>query len=98
HRRRRAARQPLHGAAQGGAHQSLQRLPSRQDSQGAGRLSGMPILETQIDRNSADYRSNREHMLAAIAEFPAAEASGQPMAEKTRARFAKRKQLMPRER
>ena len=58
----------------------------------------MPILETQIDRNGADYRSNRERMLAAIAEFRAAEASVQAMAEKTRARFAKRKQLMPRER
>ena len=37
-------------------------------------------------------------MLSAIAEFRAAEASVQATSEKSRARFAKRKQLMPRER
>src|SRR5437868_4875261 len=58
----------------------------------------MPILESQVDTNSDDYRCNREKMLAAIAEFRAAEASVQATSEKSRERFAKRKQLMPRER
>src|SRR5919198_1555554 len=58
----------------------------------------MPIIESQVDRNSDDYRTNREKMLAAIAEFRDAEASVQATSEKSRARFAKRKQLMPRER
>src|SRR6266850_1323302 len=58
----------------------------------------MPILESQVDTNSDDYRRNREKMLAAIAEFRAAEASVQATSEKSRERFAKRKQLMPRER
>src|ERR1700748_1261862 len=58
----------------------------------------MPTLSTQVDRNSAEYRRNRERMLAAIKEFRDAEASVQAMAEKTRERFSKRKQLMPRER
>src|SRR5258708_26988468 len=58
----------------------------------------MPILESQVDSNSDDYKRNREKMLLAIAEFRAAEASVQATSEKSRARFAKRKQLMPRER
>src|SRR5260370_36234 len=58
----------------------------------------MPILESQVDRNSDDYKRNRDKMLAAIAEFRAAEASVQATSEKSRDRFAKRKQLMPRER
>src|SRR5438270_1139786 len=58
----------------------------------------MPIVESQVDRNSAEYQRNRAEMLAAIREFRDAEASVQAMAEKTRARFEKRKQLMPRER
>ena len=58
----------------------------------------MPIIESQVDRNGDDYKRNREKMLAAIAEFRAAEASVQATSEKSRDRFAKRKQLMPRER
>src|SRR5258707_15489619 len=58
----------------------------------------MPILESQIDRNSDDYKHHRGKMLSAIAEFREAEASVQATSEKSRARFAKRKQLMPRER
>src|SRR5437879_12722773 len=58
----------------------------------------MPIGESQVDRNSAEYQRNRDEMLAAIREFRDAEASVQAMAEKTRERFKKRKQLMPRER
>ncbi|MDP2330036.1 MAG: carboxyl transferase domain-containing protein, partial [Reyranella sp.] len=58
----------------------------------------MPVLESQIDTNSDEFRRNREKMLAAIAEFRDAEAIVQAASEKSRARFAKRKQLMPRER
>ncbi len=58
----------------------------------------MPIIESQVDRNGDDYKRNREKMLAAIAEFRDAEASVQATSEKSRDRFAKRKQLMPRER
>ena len=29
----------------------------------------MPILESQIDRNSDEFKQNRERMRAAIAEF-----------------------------
>ena len=58
----------------------------------------MPLIETQIDGNSAEFKKNRECMLAAIQEFRDAEASVQAMAEKSRERFRKRKQLMPRER
>ena len=58
----------------------------------------MPVLESAIDNNSDDFRKNRERMLAAIAEFRAAEASVQATSDKSRERFRKRKQLMPRER
>ena len=58
----------------------------------------MPIIESHVDRNSDDYKRNRERMLAAIAEFREAEASVQAATEKARERFRKRKQLMPRER
>ena len=44
----------------------------------------MPILESQVDRNSDEYKRNREKMLAAIAEFRAAEASVQATSEKSR--------------
>src|SRR5437763_13367299 len=58
----------------------------------------MPILESQIDCNGDEYKRNRDKMQAAIAEFRAAEASVQATSEKSRERFKKRKQLMPRER
>src|SRR5258708_36857709 len=58
----------------------------------------MPILESHVDTNSDDYKRNRDKMLAAIAEFRDAEASVQATSEKSRERFHKRKQLMPRER
>src|SRR5215510_14050894 len=58
----------------------------------------MPIIESQVDRNGDEYKRNRDKMLAAIAEFRDAEKSVQAASEKARARFAKRKQLMPRER
>ena len=56
----------------------------------------MPIVESQIDSNSEEYKRNRDKMLAAVAEFRAAEASVQATSEKSRERFKKRKQLMPR--
>src|SRR5262245_854496 len=58
----------------------------------------MPVFQSQIDVRSDDYKRNREGMLAAIAEFRAAEQAVQAIAEKARSRFHKRKQLMPRER
>jgi hypothetical protein len=58
----------------------------------------MPIIESQVDRNGDEFKKNRERMLAAIQEFRDAEASVHAASEKSRARFAKRKQLLPRER
>ena len=58
----------------------------------------MPVIESQVDRNSGEFRKNRERMLAAIQEFRDAEASVQATSNKSRERFRKRKQLMPRER
>ena len=58
----------------------------------------MPILESQIDKNSDEFRKNRERMLEAIQEFRDAEAGVQATSDKSRERFRKRKQLMPRER
>src|SRR5690349_24664823 len=58
----------------------------------------MPVIESQVDRNSGEFRKNRERMLAALQEFRDAEASVQATSEKSRERFRKRKQLMPRER
>src|SRR4051812_25363209 len=58
----------------------------------------MPILESQADRNSEEFKRNRQEMLAAIQEFRGAEASVQAASEKSRERFRKRRQLMPRER
>ena len=48
----------------------------------------MPIIESQVDRNSDEYKKNREKMLAAIAEFRDAEASVQAASEKARIREA----------
>ena len=58
----------------------------------------MPFLESQVDRNSDEFKKNRAQMLAAIQEFRDAEASVQATSDKSRERFAERKQLMPRER
>ena len=56
----------------------------------------MPIIESQVDRNGDEFKKNRERMLAAIQEFRDAEASVHAASEKSRARFAKRKQLIER--
>src|SRR4029079_8546663 len=58
----------------------------------------MPVIESQVDRNSDEFKRNRERMLAAIQEFRDAEASVQAASEKSRERLRKRKQMMPRER
>jgi geranyl-CoA carboxylase beta subunit len=58
----------------------------------------MPVIESQIDPRSDEFKRNREGMLAAIEEFRAAEKAVQAIAEKARGRFKQRKQLMPRER
>lgn len=47
----------------------------------------MPVLSSQIDRNSDEFRNNRERMLAAIQEFRDAEAAVQAASEKARDRF-----------
>jgi len=58
----------------------------------------MPVIESQIDPRSDEFKRNREGMLAAIDEFRTAERAVQAIAEKARGRFKQRKQLMPRER
>ena len=50
----------------------------------------MPILESQVDRNSDEFKQNRQRMRAAIAEFREAEPRVQAASEKSRERFAKR--------
>ncbi|MBV9835562.1 MAG: acyl-CoA carboxylase subunit beta [Alphaproteobacteria bacterium] len=58
----------------------------------------MPVIESQIDPRSDEFKRNRDGMLAAIEEFRAAEKAVQAVAERARGRFKQRKQLMPRER
>ena len=58
----------------------------------------MPVIESQIDPRSDEFKRNREGMLAAIEELRAAEKTVQAVAERARGRFKQRKQLMPRER
>ena len=58
----------------------------------------MPVIDSLIDPRSDEFKRNREGMLAAVEAFRAAETAVQAIAEKSRERFRKRKQLMPRER
>lgn len=58
----------------------------------------MPVIESKIDVHSEGFATNREDMLAAIAEFRAVEDSVRASEEKKRERFEQRNQLMPRER
>jgi geranyl-CoA carboxylase beta subunit len=58
----------------------------------------MPVIESKIDSNSAEFKKNREDLLAKIAEFRAIEAKGRAEEESKRERFHSRGQLMPRER
>jgi geranyl-CoA carboxylase beta subunit len=58
----------------------------------------MPVIESKIDTNSAQFKQNREDLLAKIAEFRAIEAKGRAEEESKREKFHKRGQLLPRER
>jgi geranyl-CoA carboxylase beta subunit len=58
----------------------------------------MPILETRVDRNSESFRTNREQMLALIAEFRGLEHNVRDASNAKRDLFRKRGQLLPRER
>jgi geranyl-CoA carboxylase beta subunit len=58
----------------------------------------MPVIESKVDTASAQFRQNREEMLAKIAEFRAIEAKGRAEEESKREKFHKRGQLLPRER
>ena len=58
----------------------------------------MPILETRVDRSSESFRTNREQMLALIAEFRGLEQNVRDASNAKRDFFRKRGQLLPRER
>ncbi len=58
----------------------------------------MPVIESKVDTNSAQFKQNREDLLAKIAEFRAIEAKGRAEEESKREKFHKRGQLLPRER
>ena len=58
----------------------------------------MPVLETRVDRSSESFRTNREQMLALIAEFRALEHNVRDASNAKRDLFRKRGQLLPRER
>ena len=58
----------------------------------------MPIIESRIDTNAENFRANREQMLALIEEFRALEQKVRDLSNAKRETFAKRGQLLPRER
>jgi geranyl-CoA carboxylase beta subunit len=58
----------------------------------------MPVLESQVDVRSDRFRKNREEMLASIAELRALEAKVRKNSERSREKFEKRGQLLPRDR
>src|SRR5271170_1969386 len=58
----------------------------------------MPIIESRIDPNADSFRANREQMLALIEEFRALEQKVRDLSNAKRETFAKRGQLLPRER
>lgn len=58
----------------------------------------MPVIESRIDTNSAEFRRNREEMLARIQEFRDLEAKVQAEEESKREKYHKRGQILPRER
>jgi geranyl-CoA carboxylase beta subunit len=58
----------------------------------------MPILETRVDRSSESFCTNREQMLALIAEFRGLEQKVRDASNAKRDLFRKRGQLLPRER
>ena len=58
----------------------------------------MPVLETSVDPRAETFRRNREENLRLLAEVRALEDAVRRQAENARERFAKRGQLVPRER
>lgn len=58
----------------------------------------MPVIESQIDTSSDEYQKSHEYMLSLVQEFRAIEQKVIDKAEKARAKFEKRNQLLPRER
>lgn len=58
----------------------------------------MPIIESKIDTNSAEFSSNREAMLEEIAAFRAIEQKVRDAEEQRRQRYHDRGQLLPNER
>ncbi len=58
----------------------------------------MPRIESEIDPNSADYQVNAAAMQALVDEFRELESRGIKAAEAKRARYAKRNELLPRDR
>lgn len=58
----------------------------------------MPLLKSQIDSHSVEFKANREKMLKLIQEFRDVEACVVAAADQVRERYNMRGQLMPRER
>ena len=58
----------------------------------------MPRIESRIDTGSEAYAANRAHMLALLEQLRAAEARTRQRSAQAGPRFAKRGQLLPRER
>jgi len=58
----------------------------------------MPIIQTKIDSNGAQFRQHRADLLARIEEFRALEEKGRTEEESKRGRYQQRGQLLPRER
>lgn len=58
----------------------------------------MPVIESLVDTHSEQFAQNREDMLACVAEFRAIEEKVRATEESKRERFAKRDQMLPRDR
>ncbi len=58
----------------------------------------MPIIESKIDTRSDSFKANREGMLALVAEFRALERKIAENSARSKPKFEKRGQLLPRER
>jgi len=58
----------------------------------------MPILETELNVNSDEFKANQIHMQGLVNEFRAIEDTIKATEEKARPKFEKRGQLLPRER
>lgn len=58
----------------------------------------MPVIESQVSTKSDEFRARRAAMLERVSEFRALEALVRDKSNSKRAKFAKRDQLLPRER